>query len=140
MTSKWASILSAVAVTAAIAAAPLASAAEYEYVATVSGAVRCVVSSEHVGCERVSAEGFPGAPPSQSGTGNFNVAGVEADGTFSYSEGNIGIADNGDIVLDYGRAVEINGWTIVPSFDGTHFTNDSTGRGMFVSIDGVTPF
>jgi hypothetical protein len=48
--------------------------------------------------------------------------------------------DSGELVLDYGRAVEVNGWTVVPSFDGTHFTNDASGRGMFVSIDGVTPF
>ncbi|HKV17603.1 MAG TPA: hypothetical protein VJR50_01130 [Mycobacterium sp.] len=140
MSWKRAFALGAMTVAAAVVTAPMASAAEYEYVATVSGAVRCVISSEHVGCERVSADGFPGAPPSQSGTGNFNVAGVDGDGTFSYSEGNIGIADGGDIVLDYGRAVDINGWTVVPSFDGTHFTNNSTGRGMFVSIDGVTPF
>jgi hypothetical protein len=125
---------------AAFVTAPIASGAEYTYVRTVSGAVRCVISSEHVGCERVSADGFPGAPPSQSGYGNLNVAGVEADGTFDYSEGNIGTPDEGDMVLDYGRTVAINGWTVVPSFDGTHFTNDSTGRGMFVSIDGVTPF
>ena len=39
-----------------------------------------------------------------------------------------------------GRAFDINGWTIVPSFHGTRFTNDASGRGMFVSIDGVTPF
>lgn len=139
MSANWTPIAAATAV-AAVVTAPLASAAEYEYVRTVSGAVRCVISSEHVGCERASIDGFPGAPPSQSGTGNFNIAGVEADGTFNYSEGNIGDVDGGETVLDYGRAVEINGWTIVPSFDGTHFTNDSTGRGMFVSIDGVTPF
>ena len=139
MSCKWAfAIFATVAV--AVASAPVASAAEYEYVRTMSGAVRCVISSEHVGCERTSIDGFPGAPRSQSGPGNVNVAGVDADGTFDYSEGNIGSPDGGDMVLDYGRAVEINGWTVMPSFDGTHFTNNSTGRGMFVSIDGVTPF
>lgn len=138
MASKW--MLFGAVSAAALVTAPVASAADYEYVRTVSGAVRCVISSEHVGCERVSADGFPGAPPSQSGMGHYNVAGVEADGTFNYSEGNIGTPDEGDLVLDYGRAVDINGWTVMPSFDGTHFTNDSTGRGMFVSIDGVTPY
>ena len=139
MSTNWTPIVAATAV-AAVVTAPLASAAEYEYVRTVSGAVRCVVSADHVGCERASIDGFPGAPPSQSGPGNFNIAGVDADGTFNYGEGNIGGVDSGEVVLDYGRAVEINGWTIVGSFDGTHFTNDATGRGMFVSIDGVTPF
>ena len=139
MSTNWTPLAAATAV-AAVVTAPLASAAEFEYVRTVSGAVRCVVSADHVGCERASIDGFPGAPPSQSGPGNFNIAGVDADGTFNYGEGNIGGVDSGEVVLDYGRAVEINGWTIVPSFDGTHFTNDATGRGMFVSIDGVTPF
>ncbi len=44
------------------------------------------------------------------------------------------------MVLDYGRIFPIKGWTVLPSFDGTRFTNDATGRGMSVSIDGVNPF
>lgn len=137
----WKRTLTIGAVASAFAVPPTAAAAEeYQYVRTVSGAVRCVISVDHVGCERSSIDGFPGAPRSQSGPGNFNIAGVDADGTFNFGEGNIGGADTNEIVLDYGRAVEINGWTVVPSFDGTHFTNDASGRGMFVSIDGVTPF
>ena len=34
----------------------------------------------------------------------------------------------GDIVLNYGQAYHINGWTILPSFDGTRFTNESVAR------------
>ena len=67
---------------------------EFHYVRTVSGAVRCVISADHVGCERTSAEGFPGAPKSQSGSGNWNIAGVDADGPFNWGEGNIGGGDN----------------------------------------------
>jgi hypothetical protein len=141
MSWKWAPAIGAVAVAWAVVTAPVVFAApEYQYVSTVSGAVRCVISPDHVACERTSIDGFPGAPRSQSGPGNFNIAGVDADGTFTFGEGNIGGVDSGEMVLDYGRAVEINGWTVVPSFDGTHFTNDASGRGMFVSIDGVTPF
>jgi hypothetical protein len=33
-----------------------------------------------------------------------------------------------------------SGWTILPSSDGTRFTNDGTGHGMFVSIENVSPF
>lgn len=33
----------------------------------------------------------------------------------------------------YGQTCDIKGWTILPSSDGTRFTNDGTGRGMFVS-------
>jgi hypothetical protein len=32
------------------------------------------------------------------------------------------------------------GWTILPSSDGTRFTNDGTGHGMFVSIENVYSF
>ena len=141
MSWRCAPVVGAVAAVCAVATAPSALAApEYQYVTTVSGAVRCVISSEHVGCERTSIDGFPGAPRSQSGPGNFNVAGVDADGTFDYGEGNIGGVDSGELTLTYGRTVYVNGWTVVPSFDGTHFTNDATGRGMFVSIGGVRPF
>jgi hypothetical protein len=141
MSWKWAPAIGAMTVAWAVATPPAVFAApEYQYVRTVSGAVRCVISADHIGCERTSIDGFPGAPRSQSGPGNFNIAGVDADGTFNFGEGNIGGVDSGELVLDYGRAVGVNGWTVVPSFDGTHFTNDASGRGMFVSIDGVTPF
>jgi hypothetical protein len=42
--------------------------------------------------------------------------------------------------LDYGQAYHINGWTILPSVDGARFTNDTTGHGMFVSIQDVYSF
>ncbi|OBG38133.1 hypothetical protein A5673_15640 [Mycobacterium sp. E3198] len=45
-----------------------------------------------------------------------------------------------DIVLNYGQAYNVLGWTILPNSDGTRFTNDGTGHGMFVSIDNVAPF
>jgi hypothetical protein len=141
MFRRWAPIVGALSAMSAVATAPVVFAApEYQYVRTVSGAVRCVISADHVGCERVSIDGFPGAPPSQSGAGNFNIAGVDADGTFDYGEGNIGGVDSGEVVLDYGRIFQINGWTVLPSFDGTRFTNDASGRGMLVGIDGVNPF
>ena len=141
MSRKW-PIVSAMTVASAVATAPLVSAAppEYQYVRTVSGAIRCVISADHVGCERTSIDGFPGAPHSQSGPGNFNIAGVDANGTFNFGEGNIGGVDAGEVTLDYGHPYEFNGWTVAPSFDGTRFTNDASGRGMFVSIDRVSPF
>lgn len=142
MSCKWAPVIVAIAAATAVATTPPAAAGpeDYQYVRTVSGAVRCVISADHVGCERSSIDGFPGAPRSQSGPGNFNVAGVDADGTFNYGEGNIGDVDSGEVVLTYDRIFPIKGWTVVPSFHGTRFTNDATGRGMFVSIGGVTPF
>ncbi|WP_156663108.1 hypothetical protein [Mycobacterium sp. 1274761.0] len=141
MSRKQLPVIAAMAVVSTIAAAPLVAAApEYQHVRTVSGAVRCVISADHVGCERTSIDGFPGAPRSQSGPGNVNVAGLDADGTFNYGEGNIGGVDSDEVVLDYGQIFRINGWTVEPSFDGTRFSNDATGRGMFVSIDSVIPW
>ena len=142
MSRRWVPIMSAMTVVSAVATAPVVSAAppEYQYVRTVSGAIRCVISADHVGCERTSIDGFPGAPPSQSGGGNFNIAGVDADGTFNFGEGNIGGADGQEVVLAYDHTYQFNGWTVAPSFSGTRFTNDASGRGMFVSVDGVNPF
>jgi hypothetical protein len=134
-------IVGAAAVSAVVLASPaIADPNDFQYVTTVSGAVRCVISADHVGCERTSINGFPGAPRSQSGPGNFNVAGVDADGTFNYGEGNIGGVDSGEVTLTYDRIFPIKGWTVAPSINGTRFTNDATGRGMFVSVAGVKPF
>jgi hypothetical protein len=34
----------------------------------------------------------------------------------------------------------VQGWTVLPDSDGTRFTNDATGHGMFVSIENVAAF
>ena len=113
----------------------------YQYVRTVSGSVRCVISSDETACERTSAEGFPGAPASSSGGGRWNLAAVRNDGSFKWNEGNIGGAYiDQDLVLDYGRSYNIHGWTVLPNSDGTRFTNDVTGHGMFVSVQTVYSF
>lgn len=113
---------------------------DHQYVRTETGAVRCVISIANVGCERASADGFPGAPKSQSGAGNWNIAGVDAGGAFNWGEGNVGGVDADEVTLVYGQAYHFKGWTVDPSFDGTRFTNDASGHGMFVSIDRVSPF
>lgn len=126
----------------AVPLAPSASAdpSDFQYVRTQSGAMRCVISAAHVGCERTSIDGFPGAPKSQSGPGNWNIAGVDADGVFDWGEGNIGGVDAGEVTLTYGQAYHFKGWLVSPAFDGTRFTNDVSGHGMFVSIGRVSPF
>ena len=112
----------------------------YQYVRTVSGLVRCVVSSDWVHCERGSIDGFPQAPAKPDG-GHFNNAHVTAGGTFNWSDSNIGGASiDNDVVLDYGKTYRFHGWTILPNSDGTRFTNDATGHGMFVSIQDVHSF
>ena len=126
----------------AVLVAPVASAdpSDFQYVRTQTGAVRCVISAPHVGCERSSAYGFPGAPKSQSGAGNWNIASIDDNGTFAWGEGNIGGIDADEVTLVYGQTYHIKGWTVLPAFDGTRFTNDASGHGAFVSIDRVTPF
>jgi hypothetical protein len=118
---------------------PSAHAESSQYVRTESAKVRCVISAGDAACERTSADGFPDAPPGQLG-GHQNIAQVEAAGDFRWIEGNIGIGDDQDVVLAYGQTYRFNGWTIVSSFDGTRLTNDGTGHGMFVAVDGVSSF
>jgi hypothetical protein len=65
--------------------------------------------------------------------------GIDANGTFAWGEGNIGGVDAGEVTLVYGQTFHIKGWTVLPAFDGTRFTNDASGHGMFVSIGRVSP-
>jgi hypothetical protein len=37
-----------------------------------------------------------------------------------------------DVTLNYGQTYNVQGWTILPSSDGTRFTNDGTGHGQFL--------
>ena len=45
-----------------------------------------------------------------------------------------------DVILNYGQTYHMLRCTILPSSDGTRFTNDGTGHGMFVSIENVYSF
>jgi lysophospholipase L1-like esterase len=92
-----------------------------------------------VACEH--GPGFPQAPMGQAGL-HFDIAVVQASGNFGWEDGNIGGGGTpqNDLVLSYGQTFHIQGWTVVPNTDGTRFTNDGTGHGMFVSIDNVSPF
>jgi hypothetical protein len=125
----------------AVSGSPVSSAdpSDFQYVTTVSGAVRCVIGSDHVSCERSSAEGFPDAPPANGG-GNMNIARVDADGSFEWGLANLGSPDDPPVTLTYDQTFHFNGWTVEPTFNGTRFTNDATNHGMSVNIDGADPF
>ena len=131
-----------------------------EYVRTQSGKVRCLVTATGQGtgangpvviCEAsgpMSApfdqwenDGFTQAPMTSYGS-HYHNAVVDAAGNFSFQDGgNIGGAyPEDDTVLNYGQPYNIQDWTIQPAPDGTRFTNDATGHGMFVSIDNVYSF
>jgi hypothetical protein len=74
---------------------------------------------------------------------HWDVASVTSAGEFKWAEGNIPGTPEvmaNDVVLNYGQTSHLNGWTIVPNEDGTRFTNDSTGHGMSVSVNNVSPF
>jgi hypothetical protein len=68
-----------------------------------------------------------------------DLAEVTASGAFHWNDGNIGGIgsnwDQTDTTLGYGQTYQFSGWTVLPSSDGTRFTNDGTGHGMFVSVD-----
>ena len=69
---------------------------------------------------------------------------MTSGGAFSWMNGNLATGGSAspenDIILNYGQTYNVQGWTILPSSDGTRFTNDGTGHGMFVSIENVVPF
>jgi hypothetical protein len=112
-----------------------------QYVRTESGKVRCDVQPDSVGCQYLP--GFPQAPVDNWG-GHPDIAKLTSGGAFSWMEGNLatgGSADpQNDVILNYGQSYATQGWTILPSSDGTRFTNDGTGHGMFVSVDNVSSF
>jgi len=62
---------------------------------------------------------------------------LSSGGQISWVVGNLG--DIPAQTLDY-RTYSAVGWTIDASEDGTRFTNDSTGRGMVISVEGVEGF
>jgi hypothetical protein len=124
-------------------------------VRTQSGNTRCEVGSDTVVCQYLP--GFSQAPveppsncPPPPGTYlrctsgiHWDLAVVTSAGAFKWDDGNIPgtpQAMANDVVLNYGQTYHVQGWTIVPNEDGTRFTNDGTGHGMFVSIDNVSSF
>jgi hypothetical protein len=85
--------------------------------------------------------GFPQAPVA-SGS-HWDIAAVTSGGAFRWDNANIPGSPEvvaRDVVLTYGQLYHLQGWTVKPSEDGTRFTNEGSGRGMFVSIDNVYSF
>ena len=103
----------------------------YVFVATKSGQTRCQLNEDEVDCEAL----FTNAPM-QDGV-RANGVRVTADGAVEWIVGNLG--DIPVVTLDY-RTYRAVGWTIVAAEDGTRFTNDRTGHGMFVSIEKVDTY
>lgn len=103
----------------------------FVYIETKSGKTRCQISTAKVACESE----FTG-PPSVGGSPANGVE-VAADGTSRWVLGNLGAIPTTGIGYSVYRAL---GWTIDASAEGTRFTNDETGHGMFVSTEGASFF
>jgi hypothetical protein len=127
-----------------------------QYVRTESGRMRCVVQPDQVACEASvpGSTGFLQAPitmpesqckysPCPGGM-HSDLAEVTALGAFHWNDGNIGGVgsdwEQTDTTLGYGQTYHISGWTVLPSSDGTRFTNAGTGHGMLVSVENVSSF
>ena len=120
-------------------------------VRTQSGKVRCEVYADDTGhgggplvvCQRGNGEPFPQSPLSSQSDEQTNLAVVKGDGSFSWDIGNIAASAEAmasDHFLTYGQPYSVKGWTILPGYDGTRYSYDATGHGMFVSLDNVYSF
>jgi hypothetical protein len=103
----------------------------YVFIETKSGQTRCQINEGEVGCEAQFTNS-----PMQDGV-RANGVRLTADGAVEWVVGNLG--DIPAVTLDY-RTYRALGWTIVAAEDGTRFTNDATGHGMVVAIEGVQTF
>jgi hypothetical protein len=101
------------------------------YFQTQSGKTFCYVAAEEVGCSAHFTN-----TPIQNGVRTNGVR-LGADGTVEYLVGDLG--DLPEATLEY-RTFSAAGWTIDATEDGTRFTNDRTGHGMFVSLEGVETY
>jgi hypothetical protein len=103
----------------------------YVFIETKSGKTRCQIDTESVGCEAP----FTNSPMTEGE--HANGVNVTANGAVQWVLGNLGAIPA--VTIDY-RTYTAQGWTITAIRDGTRFTNDRTGHGMFVSIDNVETF
>lgn len=103
------------------------------YVSTKSGKTACQVTVNTVSC----IVRFVGRTPIRYGVPT-NVVMITSGGIMDWTVG-----DGGQLqthTLNYGTLYHALGWTITPTSEGTTFTNDATGRGMSVNVDGARAF
>ena len=103
----------------------------YVFIETKSGQTRCQLNEGEVDCEAQFTNS-----PVKNGV-QANGVRLTADGTMEWIVGNLG--DIPVVTIDY-RTYSAVGWTIVATGDGTRFTNQRTGHGMFVSIEKVESY
>ena len=103
----------------------------YVFIETKSGQTRCQIDKDTVGCEAPFLNS-----PMQDGE-HANGVSISSGGKVQWVLGNLGAIPT--VAIDY-KTYAAQGWTINASPDGTRFTNDQTGHGMFVSIEKVDTF
>jgi hypothetical protein len=103
----------------------------YVFIETKSGVTRCQINKETVGCEAPFT-----SSPLQDGE-HANGVSVSAGGNVQWVLGNLGAIPT--VTIDY-KTYAAQGWTIIATEQGTRFTNDHTGHGMFVSVEKVNTF
>lgn len=103
----------------------------YVFIETKSGMTRCQINRDSVGCEAPFTNS-----PLRDGE-HANGIHITAGGSVQWVLGNLGAIPT--VSIDY-RTYEAQGWTIDATTDGTRFTNNRTGHGMFVSIEKVDTF
>lgn len=103
----------------------------YVFIETKSGLTRCQISRADVSCETQFD-----SPPEQNGV-PANGVNITADGSMTFVVGNLGNIPV--VTLDY-QTYRALGWTIEAGSDGTRFTNDDTGHGMFLNTSGLEVF
>lgn len=103
------------------------------YVRTRSGKTVCQVTAGVIECNVA----FIVRTPTRNGLPATGVA-VSAGGGWDWLFGDPGDPDYE--TMSYGTVYRALGWTITPTSDGTTFTNDATGHGMTVSVEGVRTF
>jgi hypothetical protein len=103
----------------------------YVFIETKSGVTRCQINKDSVGCEAPFTNS-----PLQDGE-HANGVSVTSTGSVQWVLGNLGAIPT--VTIDY-KTYAAQGWTISATSDGTRFTNDHTGHGMFVSVDKVNTF
>nr|WP_209923619.1 hypothetical protein [Mycolicibacterium lutetiense] len=103
----------------------------YVFIETKSGLTRCQLSKQDVGCE----SDFTDSPVIDGE--HANGVKLTPDGQLKWVVGNLG--DIPVVTLDY-RKYRAVGWTIDAGEDGTRISNDSTGHGMTIAVQGVKTF
>ncbi|MCV7066627.1 hypothetical protein H7H51_14575 [Mycolicibacterium farcinogenes] len=103
----------------------------YVFIETKSGKTRCQLSKQEVGCE----SDFGNAPEIDGEPANG--VRLTPDGQIEWVLGNLG--DVPVVTLDYRRYSAV-GWTIDASSEGTRISNDKTGHGMSIAVEGVETF